>query len=75
MEDHDFGNVEIGSSAVKTYEIINNGWMHKSFVEKYCKFSKGLTNLGYGLEDKFKFKPSKNIGYNSSKENDANFDY
>ncbi len=38
------------------YEIIKNGWMNKSFVEKHCNFSKGLTNIGYGLEDKFKFK-------------------
>ena len=38
------------------YEIIKNGWMNKSFVEKHCNFSKGLTNIGYGLKDKFKFK-------------------
>ena len=38
------------------YEIIKNGWINKSFVEKHCNFSKGLTNIGYGLEDKFKFK-------------------
>ncbi|MCF6307464.1 MAG: molybdopterin-dependent oxidoreductase [Flavobacteriaceae bacterium] len=38
------------------YEIIKNGWVNKSFVEKHCNFSKGLTNIGYGLEDKFKFK-------------------
>ncbi|MCF6350644.1 MAG: molybdopterin-dependent oxidoreductase [Flavobacteriaceae bacterium] len=38
------------------YEIIKNGWVNKSFVEKHCNFNKGLTNIGYGLEDKFKFK-------------------
>lgn len=37
------------------YEIIKNGWVNKSFVEKHCNFSKGLTNMGYGLEDKYKF--------------------
>jgi len=38
------------------YEIIANGWVNKSFVEKYCTFKKGKTNIGYGLEDGFKFK-------------------
>ena len=38
------------------YEIVNNGWVNKSFVEKHCNFSKGLTNIGYGTEDKFNFK-------------------
>ncbi|WP_242134742.1 molybdopterin-dependent oxidoreductase [Aestuariivivens marinum] len=43
------------------YEIIKNGWVNKSFVEKHCNFSKGLTNMGYGLEDNYKFtdKPEK----------------
>ena len=43
------------------YEIINNGWVNSSFVEKHCNFSKGLTKMGYGTEDKYKFKdkPSK----------------
>ncbi|BDD06343.1 molybdopterin-dependent oxidoreductase [Aureibacter tunicatorum] len=43
------------------YEIIANGWMNKSFVEEYCNFSKGLTDMGYGLEDKYSFndKPEK----------------
>ena len=38
------------------YEIIKNGWVNKSFVEKHCNFRKGLTNMGYGLEDNYKFK-------------------
>jgi len=38
------------------YEIINNGWVNKSFVEKHCNFKKGLTDMGYGLEDNYKFK-------------------
>ncbi|MCH4554097.1 molybdopterin-dependent oxidoreductase [Aestuariibaculum lutulentum] len=37
------------------YEIINNGWVNKSFVEKHCNFKKGLTNMGYGLEDHYSF--------------------
>jgi len=38
------------------YEIINNGWVNKSFVDKFCNFSKGLTKMGYGTEDNYKFK-------------------
>ena len=38
------------------YEIIRKGWVNRSFVEKHCSFSKGSTNIGYGLEDKFSFK-------------------
>ncbi|WP_345004131.1 molybdopterin-dependent oxidoreductase [Snuella lapsa] len=43
------------------YEIIKNGWVNKAFVEKHCSFNKGLTNMGYGLEDGYKFndKPEK----------------
>lgn len=37
------------------YEIIKNGWVNTAFVEKHCSFSKGLTNMGYGLEDNYKF--------------------
>ncbi|WNH12754.1 molybdopterin-dependent oxidoreductase [Thalassobellus suaedae] len=51
------------------YEIIKNGWVNKSFVEKHCSFNKGLTDMGYGLEDKYKFKdkPEK-IDFESYKE-------
>lgn len=38
------------------YEIIKNGWVNTSFIEKHCNFNKGLTNMGYGLEDNYKFK-------------------
>lgn len=43
------------------YEIVHNGWVNNSFIEKHCNFSKGLTKMGYGLEDKYKFtdKPEK----------------
>ncbi|NNE55921.1 MAG: molybdopterin-dependent oxidoreductase, partial [Flavobacteriales bacterium] len=37
------------------YEIIRNGWMHESFVAEHCTFKKGLTNMGYGLEDNYSF--------------------
>ena len=51
------------------YEIINNGWVNKKFVEDYCSFNKGLTNIGYGTEDKFNFddKPEK-IDFEAYKE-------
>ena len=38
------------------YELIKNDWVNETFVEKYCNFASGKTNIGYGLEDKFKFK-------------------
>ena len=43
------------------FEIVHNGWVNNTFIEKHCNFSKGLTKMGYGLEDKFKFtdKPEK----------------
>ena len=38
------------------YEIIENGWMNKEFVNKHCVVKSGKTNIGYGTEDNFKFK-------------------
>ncbi len=38
------------------YEIVENGWVNESFVEKHCNFNKGITNMGYGLEDNYSFK-------------------
>lgn len=38
------------------YEIINNGWMDRQFVENHCSLKSGKTNIGYGLEDNFAFK-------------------
>lgn len=37
------------------YEIINNGWMNTRFVREHCNFNKGLTDMGYGLEDNYQF--------------------
>ncbi|WP_088555070.1 molybdopterin-dependent oxidoreductase, partial [Calderihabitans maritimus] len=36
--------------------IIKEGLVNEEFVSKYVKFKKGKENIGYGLEDKFKFK-------------------
>ncbi len=38
------------------YEIIHNDWVNEEFVNNYCNFASGLTKMGYGLEDKYKFK-------------------
>ncbi len=38
------------------YEIVNNGWVNKQFIESHTTLKKGETNIGYGLEDGFKFK-------------------
>lgn len=37
------------------HEIVRNGWVNRAFVEKHTVFKAGKTNIGYGLEDKFKF--------------------
>ena len=37
------------------YDIINNGWVNNEFIQEHCNFSKGLTNMGYGLEDNYQF--------------------
>lgn len=38
------------------YEIVKNGWYNEAFIEQHCNFFKGLTNIGYGLNDKESFK-------------------
>ncbi|MGE3802700.1 MAG: molybdopterin-dependent oxidoreductase [Candidatus Kapaibacterium sp.] len=38
------------------YEIIRNGWVNQEFVANHVSFKRGKTNIGYGLEDKFKFE-------------------
>lgn len=38
------------------HEIIKNDWVDESFVEEYVSFSRGKTDIGYGLEDGFSFK-------------------
>ena len=37
------------------YEIIKNGWTNDQFIKDHCSFKTGKTNIGYGLEEKFKF--------------------
>ena len=37
------------------YEIIRNGWVHETFVERHCIFKAGKTDIGYGTEDGFAF--------------------
>lgn len=49
-------NTDLAVANAICYEIIRNGWVNTSFVEKHCSLSKGLTNMGYGLEDKYSFK-------------------
>ena len=38
------------------HEIIANNWVNKDFVKKHVAFKRGKTDIGYGLEDHFKFK-------------------
>ncbi|MCL7488951.1 MAG: molybdopterin-dependent oxidoreductase [Desulfobulbaceae bacterium] len=38
------------------HEIIRNNWVNRDFVNKHVSFRKGLTNIGYGVEDHFQFQ-------------------
>ncbi len=38
------------------YEIVRNGWVNQTFIEKYCTFKSGKTEIGYGTEDGFAFQ-------------------
>jgi nitrate reductase (cytochrome) len=37
------------------HEIVARGWAKRDFVNRYVSFKRGKTNIGYGLEDDFKF--------------------
>lgn len=41
------------------YEIVKNGWVHESFLKDHVQFKKGLTDMGYGLEDNYQFKDNE----------------
>lgn len=38
------------------HELIRTGNIDRDFVKRHVSFKKGKTNIGYGLEDTFKFK-------------------
>lgn len=38
------------------HELVRTNKVDTDFVEKHCNFKSGKTNIGYGLEDNFKFK-------------------
>lgn len=38
------------------HQLIKEGWLNRDFITRHCSFKKGKTNIGYGLEDDFKFK-------------------
>ena len=51
------------------YEIIENGWVNNSFVENHCTFRSGKTNMGFGLEEKYKFNDEpQSIDFSEYKE-------
>jgi nitrate reductase (cytochrome) len=37
------------------HEIVARGWVNRDFVNRHVAFKRGKTNIGYGLEDGFKF--------------------
>ena len=38
------------------HQIVKDGRADKQFLARHCAFKKGKTNIGYGVEDRFKFK-------------------
>lgn len=38
------------------YELVRQGLVDRNFVRRNCVFKKGKTQIGYGLQEKFKFK-------------------
>ncbi len=49
-------NSDLAIANAICYEIVRNGWVNETFLEKHCVLKKGKTNIGYGLEDGFQFK-------------------
>lgn len=49
-------NSDLAIANAICYEIVRNGWVNETFLEKHCVIKKGKTNIGYGLEDGFQFK-------------------
>ena len=49
-------NTDLAVANAICYEIINNNWVNKDFVESHVNFLSGKTKMGYGLEEKYKFK-------------------
>ncbi|OGW59434.1 MAG: nitrate reductase catalytic subunit [Nitrospirae bacterium RBG_16_64_22] len=49
--------------------IVANGQVNEAFVKKHVSFKKGKWNIGYGLEDDFKFKEeAKGVDFAAYKE-------
>jgi nitrate reductase NapA len=49
--------------------LFEHGKLDSQFIEDHCTFRKGKTNIGYGTEDNFKFKPApKKIALEEYKE-------
>ena len=49
-------NTDLAVANAICYELVHNGWVNNDFVRKHCNFLKGKTNMGYGLEEHYKFK-------------------
>ncbi len=49
-------NTDLAVANAICYEIIKNGWVNTEFVKNHVNFNKGLTKMGYGTEDHYKFK-------------------
>ena len=38
------------------YELVRKGWIDRNFVNRHVSFKRGKTDIGYGIEEHFKFK-------------------
>ena len=38
------------------HEIVANDWVNRDFVDEHVSFKRGLTDIGYGLEDRSQFE-------------------
>jgi nitrate reductase NapA len=46
------------------YEIVRNGWMDQTFVQRHVAFKEGRVDIGYGLEEEFSFTDeARNASY------------
>lgn len=49
------GQSDLSIANAICYEILRLGKQNNHFIKNFCNINKGKTNIGYGLEDNFKF--------------------
>ena len=49
-------NTDLALANAICYELVRNNWLDWDFIKKHTLLKKGKTNIGYGLQDGFKFQ-------------------